>query len=140
MKIMVWGFPMPCCSLCGPCLPKNRVLPILAWDWHIVGSGLCDRGRGAGQHTHHRLDICCFAWIDPLPVNYCFSPALGFQPTDLKLFTAVIVTVALISPFFKGYTEKIKGKFRSYKEKVKEKFKTGDEDLGKEEVYPAGGI
>lgn len=33
---------------------------------------------------------------------------LGFEPNDLKLFTAVIVTIALISPFFKGYLKKIK--------------------------------
>jgi ABC-type uncharacterized transport system permease subunit len=41
---------------------------------------------------------------------------LGFQPTDLKLFTAVIVTIALISPFLKVYKDKIKSNF-------KEKFK-----------------
>jgi len=35
---------------------------------------------------------------------------LGFQPTDLKLFTAVIVTIALISPFLKGYLEKFRDK------------------------------
>ncbi|MGI6318085.1 MAG: ABC transporter permease [Firmicutes bacterium] len=33
---------------------------------------------------------------------------LGFQPTDLKLFTAAIVTIALISPFFKDYLKKVK--------------------------------
>jgi ABC-type uncharacterized transport system permease subunit len=32
---------------------------------------------------------------------------LGFEPTDLKLFTAVIVTIALISPSLKGYFGKM---------------------------------
>lgn len=59
---------------------------------------------------------------------------LGFQPTDLKLFTAVIVTIALISPFFKGYTEKVKISYQEFMEKMKTKYKgkTRDEGLKKE--------
>lgn len=37
---------------------------------------------------------------------------LGFEPTDLKLFTAVIVTVALISPYLRGYTDKLREKVK----------------------------
>lgn len=33
---------------------------------------------------------------------------LGFQPTDLKLFTALIVTIALISPILKDVKDKVK--------------------------------
>ena len=37
---------------------------------------------------------------------------LGFEPNDLKLFTALIVTIALISPFFKGYFDKFRERMR----------------------------
>jgi len=35
-----------------------------------------------------------------------------FEPTDLKLFTALIVTIALISPYLKQYTHKLREKIR----------------------------
>ena len=35
-----------------------------------------------------------------------------FEPTDLKLFTALIVTIALISPHLKQYTHKLREKIR----------------------------
>lgn len=38
---------------------------------------------------------------------------LGFKPTDLKLFTAVIVTVALISPHFKPYFKTFVNNFKN---------------------------
>ncbi len=37
---------------------------------------------------------------------------LGFQPTDIKLFTALIVTIALISPQIKTYFQGVKNKFQ----------------------------
>lgn len=37
---------------------------------------------------------------------------LGFEPTDLKLFTALIVTVALISPHMRGYVDKMRDKMK----------------------------
>ncbi len=59
---------------------------------------------------------------------------IGFQPTDLKLFTAVIVTIALISPFFKGYSEKIKATFKRYSENNNTEYenKAREERLKKE--------
>ena len=137
MKIMGLGISNALVALCGAMLAQKQGFADISMGIGTIVAGLASVIVGEVLLGSARIIVWIFAVLLG-SILYRLIIALvlrlGFQPTDLKLFTAVIVTVALISPFFKGYTEKIKGKFRSYKEKVKEKFKTGDEDLGKEEV------
>lgn len=137
MKIMGLGISNALVALCGAMLAQKQGFADISMGIGTIVAGLASVIVGEVLLGSTRIIVWIFAVLLG-SILYRLIIALvlrlGFQPTDLKLFTAVIVTVALISPFFKGYTEKIKGKFRSYKEKVKEKFKTGDEDLGKEEV------
>jgi putative ABC transport system permease protein len=126
MKIMGLGISNALVALCGAMLAQYQGFADISMGIGTIVAGLASVIVGEVLLGSTRIIVWIFAVLLG-SILYRLIIALvlrlGFQPTDLKLFTAVIVTIALISPFFKGYTEKIK-----------EKFKAGDDGLGKEEV------
>ena len=126
MKTMGLGISNALVALCGAMIAQYQGFADISMGIGTIVAGLASVIVGEVLLGSARIIVWIFAVLLG-SVLYRLIIALvlrlGFQPTDLKLFTAVIVTIALISPFFKGYTEKINKKFKSYAEKIKAKFK-----------------
>lgn len=137
MKIMGLGISNALVALCGAMLAQYQGFADITMGIGTIVAGLASVIVGEVLLGSARIIVWIFAALLG-SILYRLIIALvlrlGFQPTDLKLFTAIIVTIALISPSFKGYTGKVKAKFRGGREKDKNSFIAADEGLGKEEV------
>jgi putative ABC transport system permease protein len=115
MKTMGLGISNALVALCGAMIAQYQGFADISMGIGTIVAGLASVIVGEVLLGSARIIVWIFAVLLG-SILYRLIIALvlrfGFQPTDLKLFTAVIVTIALISPFFKGYTEKIKDKFK----------------------------
>ncbi|MGI6307410.1 MAG: ABC transporter permease [Dethiobacteria bacterium] len=115
MKIMGLGISNALVALCGALVAQYQGFADISMGIGTIVAGLASVIVGEVLLGKARIIVWIFAVLLG-SVLYRLIIALvlrlGFQPTDLKLFTAVIVTIALISPFFKSYTDKVKDKFK----------------------------
>jgi putative tryptophan/tyrosine transport system permease protein len=119
MKIMGLGLSNGMVALCGAMLAQYQGFADITMGIGMIIAGLASVIVGEVILGKSRIIVWLFAVVLGSTLYRLIIAVvlrLGFQPTDLKLFTAVIVTIALISPFLKVYKDKIKSN-------VKEKFK-----------------
>jgi putative ABC transport system permease protein len=115
MKIMGLGISNALVALCGALVAQYQGFADISMGIGMIIAGLASVIVGEVLLGSSRIIVWLFAVVLG-SVLYRLIIAvvlrLGFQPTDLKLFTAVIVTIALISPFLKGNVEKFREKYR----------------------------
>ena len=139
MKIMGLGISNALVALSGALLAQYQGFADISMGIGTIVAGLASVIVGEVLLGSARIIVWIFAALLG-SVLYRLIIALvlrlGFQPTDLKLFTAVIVTIALISPFFKGYKEKINKIFRGFGKKDSAEAIIREKGLGTEEIKP----
>ncbi|RJX26087.1 MAG: ABC transporter permease [Dethiobacter sp.] len=121
MKIVGLGISNALVALCGALVAQYQGFADISMGIGVIIAGLASVIVGEVLLGSSRIIVWLMAVVLG-SVLYRLIIAvvlrLGFQPTDLKLFTAVIVTIALISPFIKSYLEKLRERYRE-KNKLK---------------------
>ena len=139
MKIMGLGISNALVALSGAMIAQYQGFADISMGIGTIVAGLASVIVGEVLLGSARIIVWIFAALLG-SVLYRLIIALvlrlGFQPTDLKLFTAVIVTIALISPFFKGYSEGAKEFLGKYTGRVKALFKSETNKARDEELKP----
>lgn len=119
MKIMGLGISNGMVALCGAMIAQYQGFADISMGIGMIVAGLASVIVGEVILGKSRIIVWLFAVVLGSTLYRLIIAVvlrLGFEPTDLKLFTAVIVTIALISPILKVYRDKLKDNF-------KEKFK-----------------